>query len=101
MNLTPEKMEEAKKKGMAKSYITMFIGLLVMSYVLAHFVDYAQATTVLGGLTAGFWLWLGFIATVMLGSVLWEGKPVTLYLINVAHYLAVLIVMGIILAVWV
>jgi len=93
-------LEKAKKKGMAKSMVVGFISLLVMSYVLAHFVDIAGAGTVLEGAQTGFWLWLGFIATVMLGMVLWEGKSVKLYLLNIAHYFVVMIVMGAILAVW-
>lgn len=96
-----KKIEKEKKKGMAKSYVAGFAALLVMAFVLAHFVDMAEATTVLGGAQAGFWSWLGFIAPVMLGSVIWEGKSLKLYIINVAHYLVVLLVMGSILAVWV
>ena len=101
MKIDKKKMEEAKKKGMAKSYIIMFIGLIIMNYILAHFVSYAQAKTAVEGMQLGFWIWLGFIATVMLSSVLWEGRPVKLYLINVAHYLVALLVSGAILAVWV
>ena len=100
MNLSKEKIEEAKKKGMAKNLVVAFASVLVMSYILAHFVDYASATTILGGMQAGFWIWLGFIATTMVNSVLWEQKPVNLYLINIAHYLVVLLAMGSILAVW-
>ena len=99
--ITEAKIKEAKKKGMAQSYVMAFVGSLVMSYVLAHFVQYAGATDVMGGLMAGFWAWLGFIATVLLGSVLWEGKPVKLYVLNIAEYLVALLVMGAILAVWV
>ena len=98
---TAKDMEKAKKKGMTKTYILMIIGTLVSSYVLAHFVDYLQATDFNGALQAGFWLWLGFIAPVQLGIVLWEGKPWTLYFINVAYYLVNLILMATILAVWV
>ena len=94
-------MEKAKKKGMMGAMAAGFVSLLVMSFVLAHFVDLAGAATVLEGAQAGFWAWLGFIATVMLGTVLWEGKPVKLYLLNVAHYFVALVVMGSILAVWV
>ena len=71
-----------------------------MAYVLAHFIDYVEATTVVAGMTAGFWLWMGFIATVKLGGVLWEGKPWTLYGLDVAYYLVSLLVMSSILAVW-
>lgn len=99
--ITEKSIAEAKKKGMAKSYAIGFLAVLVMSYVLAHFVDYLGATTIAAGMQAGFWLWLGFVATVMVNSFLWEGKPVKLYLLNIAHYLVVLLVMGAILAVWV
>ena len=99
--LTEASMDEAKKKGMSKLYGIAFIGSLVMSYVLAHFVDYAEATTVSDGLQIGFWTWLGFSATLRLGSVLWEGKPVKLYILNTAYDLINLLVMGAILAVWI
>ncbi|MEK6950039.1 MAG: DUF1761 domain-containing protein [Nanoarchaeota archaeon] len=96
-----KKIEKEKKKGMAKSYVGGFIALLVMAFVLAHFVDMAKAASVLDGAQAGFWAWLGFVATVMLNKVLWEGKPFKLYLLDAAHYLVALLVMGSILAVWV
>jgi len=43
--LTEKQLNEAKKKGMGKLYFIAFIGILVMSYVLAHFVDYTESTT--------------------------------------------------------
>lgn len=100
MNLDEKKMEVMKEKA-KWSYVWGFLTLLVTAYVLAHIVDYTEATTWLAGLQAGFWVWLGFVATIMLGSVLWEGKPVKLYLIGTAHELVNLLVMGVILAVWV
>lgn len=100
MNIDMKKMEEMKKKGMAKPYIIMFIGLLLMNYVFAHFIDYADAATFNQGLVAGFWIWLGFFVPVMIGMVLWEGKPLKLYFIHVFHYLVVLLVSGAILAIW-
>ena len=96
-----KKIEKEKKKGMAKSYAAGFAVLVVMAFVLAHFVDMAEAATVLEGAQAGFWAWLGFVATIMLNKVLWEGKPFKLYLLDAAHYLVVLLAMGSILAVWV
>jgi len=96
-----KKLEEAKKKGMTQTYVLMTVSTLVMSYILAHFVDYLDAIDVTGALQAAFWLWLGFIATIMLGMVLWENKPWKLYFINVAYQLVSLAVMAVILAVWV
>lgn len=93
-------INKAKKKGMGKMILASFVGSLVMAWVLAYFVVYATASNFVQGMQVGFWLWLGFIATVLLGSVLWEGRVVKYYLINVAYWLVNVAVMGGILAVW-
>lgn len=99
--ITPENIAKAKAKGMAKNYFIAFLGTLVMSYVLAHFVDYADVFYLAEGLKLGFWVWLGFMATRALGGVLWEGKPVKLYLLNAGHDLISILIMAAILSVWV
>lgn len=95
-------MVKAKKKGMSAQYGLMFVGSLVMSYVLAHSLIFASTYLHLfglaGGLMSGFWSWLGFVAPVTLGSVLWEGKPWKLWLLNNGYYLFSLILMGSVLA---
>jgi len=100
MNLTEESMK-SKKKEAQRGYVLMFVLAVVMCYVLANVVVYAKATTMLDGMLTGFWLWLGFIATVTLGGFLWEGKPFKLYLLNVTYWLVTLVVTSAILAVWV
>ena len=87
------------KKAAGKGYAVTFITSLVMAYVLAHFVVYAGATTAMEGAQTGFWVWLGFVATIALGSVLWEGKPIKLYYLNAAYHLVNLAVMGAILVI--
>ena len=99
--MTQKQIQEAKKKGIVKTYFIAFIVSLVMSYVLAHFVDYTEAATVSGSLQLGFWIWLGFFATTQLNMVLWDDKPFKLYLIHVFHYLVALLIMSVILALWV
>ena len=100
MGITNKQMKEGSKKGMAKTYTIMIVSTLLTSYILAHFVDYMQASSMIDGIMLGFWIWLGFIATVQIGSVLWEQKPVKLYFINTLHTLVNLAVMGAILAAW-
>ncbi len=95
-----ESMDEARKKGMAWRFLTMFLGSLLIAYILAHFVQYTSSMTFAMGMTTGFWVWLGFVVPVLIGSVLWENKPFTYYLINAAFHLVSLLVMGGILAVW-
>jgi hypothetical protein len=94
----------AAKPNMGKTYVLSALGALVMAWVLSYSLVFASAylhvTGVQAGLMAGFWNWLGFIATVTLGTVLWDGKPWALWLLTNAYYLISLCVMGVILAAW-
>ncbi|HLC53269.1 MAG TPA: DUF1761 domain-containing protein [Candidatus Nanoarchaeia archaeon] len=98
--MTKKQLAKAKKKGMGKSYLLAFIGSLMTAYVLAHFVVYVTAQTLSDGIQLGFWLWLGFVAPITLGMVLWEGKSWKLWILNNTHNLISLIVMAGILSVW-
>jgi hypothetical protein len=104
MGITPESMKTAQSKGVGKSYALMAIGALIMSWILAHAIIFASAylkfSGITAGITVGFLNWLGFIAPVTMGSVLWEGKPWKLWLLNTSYYLVGLCLMGIILALW-
>ena len=101
--MDPSKVEQIKK-GAAKGYVVSFVGALVMSYVLAHYLVFASVYTetegVSAGLMVGFWTWLGFIAPVTLGSVLWDGKPLKLWVLNNGYNLIQLLIIGTILALW-
>lgn len=98
-NLTPSQLEEMKKRG-NKSMAYMAIGALVMTFILANVINWADASTLSEGAQVGFWVWLGFLATSMLGIVLWDSKPFKLYAINTSYYLVTLVVVGAMLAVW-
>ena len=105
MGWSEKDMETMKAKGgMGKLYALQALGSLVMSFVLAHALVFASKYTntsgISAGLMTGFWNWIGFIAPVSLGSVLWEGKSWKLWLLNNAYYLVTLSVMGIILSNW-
>ncbi len=97
--MSPEQMAE-KKKSAGKSYFWMFLGNLVMAYVMSYVVVAFKAMDFAGGVQAGFWIWLGFVATVTLGMVLWDGKPVKLWLLNNGFQLLNLCWMGALLAMW-
>jgi hypothetical protein len=71
-----------------------------MAYVLARSIAYAQAETVGEGVEIGFLIWLGFVATILLTTVLYEQKPLRLFGLNAAFNLISLAVMGALLAVW-
>jgi hypothetical protein len=100
MTLIGKTEEQIKKGNPAKAMAGTAVAAFVMAYVMAHMVDFTRATTMSGGLQAGFWLWLGFVATVGTNSVFFEGKSWKLYALNMGYYLVSLLVMGAILAVW-
>lgn len=98
--ISKKDIKKAKEKGMSRRYLSSFIGALLMSYIMAHFVQFVSASNFFDGVTTGFWIWFGFIVPVLLGSVLWEGKTLKYYTINIGYYLVSLAVMGGILAAW-
>ncbi len=104
MNMpSPEEMKAMQKK-MTKSYILMFIGALVMAYVLAHNVVMGSAFFDMQGvgigLQAGFWNWLGIAAPVLMGAVLWEKKTRKWFMITAGYYLVLMLIMGALLGGW-
>lgn len=105
MGWKKENMKGIKQAEMMKMYGLQFVGSLVMAFVLAHALVFAASylgeSGVSAGLQTGFWNWIGFIAPVTLGSVLWEGKSWKLWILNNAYYLVVLCSMGVILSLWV
>lgn len=103
-NKLSKKEAEAMKKKMGMSMTVNFVACLLASYCMAHSVlsgsAFYHVVGVAAGLQSGFWIWLGFIATSQINSVIWDGRPVKLYLINVGYYLVSYVAMGAILAVW-
>jgi len=104
MGWSKAEMEAKMKAGVGPQYLLQAVGALLMAYVLAHFVIFAGAylhqSGVTAGLEVGILSWLGFVAPVTLGSVLWDGKPWKLWMINAGYFLVDLVIMGLILGWW-
>lgn len=93
-------MKKGKQKGMGTSMLLGFISTLVLAYVFAYIMGELGYNSAAAGATLGFWLWLGFLATSLIGGVLWEGKPWGLYVLNSAYWLVNLLVIGAALGRW-
>ncbi len=94
--VTPEMADRAKKK----MPLMAFFGLLasmVVAYVMSYFAIAWGVFDWIGAVELGFWCWAGFTAPVLLGSVLWEMKPIKLYIINTLYWLVTFVVMALIL----
>src|SRR3954470_6098485 len=97
---SPEQLAAMQTHGHAGEIGLAFLTSLVLAYVLAHFVKFTGAETATSGALTGFWLWLGFVVTTNLETVLFESRPVGLYLINNGYHLVGMLGMGALLAVW-
>ena len=100
INWPPEKVTEIQNQSHAKELVIAFVTSLVLVYILAHFVQYTKSTTAMAGIQTAFWLWLGFIATTQLATVLFEQRPLGLYLLNVGYQFVGCAIAGAILAIW-
>ena len=104
MGWSYEHMQHMMNKDALKSYGIMFVGLLFMSWILAHTILFASVYLSWYGATSGAIIgalnWLGFVAPVTIGSVLWEGKSWKLWALNAGYYLVVIVVIGTILGAW-
>lgn len=81
-------------------YLIAALNYLIMAFVLAHIIDYANADTLIEGIQTGFWCWIGFVWTSSLTNGLFSARPKKLILIDSMQFLVVLLVMGSILSVF-
>jgi hypothetical protein len=94
--VTPETM----RQGLAKSMVIDVIASLIMAFALANIIGASGITDWLNGALAGFWVWLGFMATLMVSLWGYENRSLKLIAINLGNNLIALVLMGAVLAVW-
>lgn len=100
MGLISKSEADLNKGNLGAKYFGTFVLALLTAYIMAHFVFYTGAETWMRGLSTGFWAWLGFVATSFATTYIFEGRSNKLYWINSLYQLAVLLVMGAIIASW-
>lgn len=92
--------EEIGEGPQASLYALTALMWLVAAIALAIVIDWARADTFVEGLVVGFLVWLGFVATRKGTSALFEQRSRELVALDVGHDLIVLLVIGVILAIW-
>lgn len=94
-------IDKAKAEGgMCMTMVYAFISLLVVGYVLAYLIAATGALDVMAAVLLAFWIWLGFIAMILLNGVLWEKRTLNLYLFNIVYHLVSLCLMAAVIAWW-
>src|SRR3989338_1910774 len=91
------------QKSMKPSGSVILVGFIVtviFNAVLALLITLTGATALEEGIGLAFLLWIGFIFTSKMDSVLYEKKSIKLYWIVTIQYLLSMIAGGIILTLW-
>jgi hypothetical protein len=96
----PEKLQQMENQNNTKQYVIAFLSSLLLVYILAHFVQFTKAKSALDGVQTAFWLWLGFIATTQLPTVIFEERKLGLFFLSIGYQFVACAIAGIILAVW-
>lgn len=98
MGYTEKDMKKAKEKGgMGGKMVIAFIAQLIMAWILAVLIAATGSVVMMSVLLLAFWIWLGFVATIGVGVVLWNEKPWGFFWLNSIGWLVTLLVMAIVL----
>jgi len=92
--------EGEKPKGLVVGMVGSLIGDLILSFVLAHVVGWSGADNFAMGAFVGFIMWLGFVVGPLYPQSVYEGRPFAYFAINAGYWLAGLVIVGGLLAVW-
>ena len=95
-NFTPEMVERGRKR-MPLMVVVGLLASMLVAWVMSYIGILLGVYDWLGAVELGFWCWLGFAAPPMLGMVLWEQKPIRLYLIIALNWLVAFVVIALIL----
>ena len=102
LRLIGKTSEELKEKGYGQvpAYSTAIVSALIVAYVMALVIEATESTTLADGIIVALWLWLGFVATTSLLAVVFDGRPIRLWAINMGNHLVSFVLMGLIIGVW-
>jgi hypothetical protein len=87
-----------KPKNAWFGMITSFIANLILSFVLAHIISWADGRSFPDGVWLGSLCWLGFMAPPMFTQHIFERRPAKLFAINAAYWLLAMMIAGGVLA---
>ncbi len=86
--------------GLPIALLVDLVSSFLVAFVLVHAIRYAGAHDLATGIFVTFWVWLGFVATVLIASVTYEHKPFQYFAINAGFRFVAMMTMGAILTLW-
>ena len=97
---SPEKLAQMENQSHGKEYVFAFVSSTVLVYILAHFLQYTKANTIGDSIQTVFWLWLGFVVTTNLSTVVFEERRLGLYLLSIGYQFVASAIAAVILVMW-
>jgi hypothetical protein len=91
---------EVFKARMIPAMITDLAASFVLAWVLANVLKFTGASGLIPGARVSFFLWLGFVATSLLSTTVYEGRPIALFWINGSYWLISMLIMGGLIGAW-
>lgn len=91
------RLDEADIKPRPLLFLATFVCQLVMALIFAGIIYHAGPMTVSNGILSAVLVWTGFLATSLIVNHRFQGSSWALTLIDGGHWLAVLLVQGIVL----
>ena len=90
------KAEFAAKSGLAKfaPFVLSFVGALIMGFVIYGILTHSGLWSLRAGVITGAFCWLGFVLTTVVINNAYSGRKAMLSVIDSAHWLGVLIIIG-------
>lgn len=93
------KTEEEVKAGAGPlPYVVAIAGQLIIAYVLMHLMLSLNMVSLGGGVVLAITLWIGFVMTTMAINHRFQGASWSHTMIDGAHWLAILVIQGIVIA---
>jgi hypothetical protein len=92
--------EWAEEEQRPMDYVIALVNSLLMAFFLANVIAWTGTSGLVGGLTLGFFMWLGFNGFSFAANHAFEGRSLKLWAVNTGTYLVGLLVMGAILGLW-
>jgi hypothetical protein len=88
--------EDMAGKRSPVPFILSFVGLLVMSWVLAGLIGHLGSgqVTAKNGIVSALFVWLGFVVTTVFVNNAYPGRRYSLSVIDSVHWLGALVIQG-------
>lgn len=96
------KLENAGKSALAKAspFVMSFVAELIMGVVIYGVLTHSGLWSLRAGIITGAFCWVGFVLTTIAVNNAYSGRRVILTVIDSAHWLGVLAIIGGIIGTW-